>query len=311
MNATERRRRIRSGWLGRSPKSLGSKKWGFVAAVACALALGSTDAHAQSFTPWSQSRTSEKAATEIRAKELFQKGDAAYAEGRYEEALAAFQESYDISGRPQLLFNVSNALERLGRYAEAVEALEKYLASGKARDKDVVQKRLAAVKKRAEEQKREEEKKAKDEEDRKKAEAEERRKAEERAAASGQSNPTKPDEPKPKPMPILPIALTVGGGVLLVTGGVFAAMTLSARGEASDGCKDGPGGTRCSADASSALDREKTFGLVADIGILSGLVVGGIGIYLLVTHKPFEPKASVGSTRFVPRAGGGGLEVAF
>ena len=306
MNATGRRRRIRSGWLGWSPERLGSKSGLVAATIACAVAIGVPDAHAQS-------RTSEKAATEIRAKELFQKGDAAYAEGRYEEALAAFQESYDISGRPQLLFNVSNALERLGRYAEAVDALEKYLASGKARDKDVVQKRLAAVKKRAEEQKREEEKKAKEEEDRKKAEAEERRKAEERAAASGQASPTKPDEPKPKPTPILPIALTVGGGVLVVTGGVFAALTLSARGEAKDGCKDGPGGTRCSADASGALDREKTFGLVADIGILSGLIVGGIGIYLLVTHKPFEPKASVGqpTPRFVPRPGGGGVEVAF
>src|SRR5689334_19842947 len=107
----------------------------------------------------------EKAANDTRARELFQKGDTAYAEGRYEEALAAFQEAYDLSGRAQLLFNVSNALERLGRYQEAVDALEKYLSSGKAKDRDVVQKRLANLKKRVDEQKKEQEKLAKEEEE--------------------------------------------------------------------------------------------------------------------------------------------------
>ena len=47
--------------------------------------------------------TPEKAAADVRARELFQKGDTAYAEGRYEEANAAFQEAYDLSGRPQFL----------------------------------------------------------------------------------------------------------------------------------------------------------------------------------------------------------------
>src|SRR5687768_8855562 len=107
-----------------------------------AMAVSGTDAYAQVKT--------EKAASDQRARELFQKGDTAYAEGRYEEALAAFQEAYDLSGRAQLLFNVSNALERLGRYQDAVDALEKYLSSGKAKDRDIVQKRLANLKKRVE-----------------------------------------------------------------------------------------------------------------------------------------------------------------
>ena len=41
---------------------------------------------------------SEKAVFDVRARELFQKGDTAYAEGRYEEALAVFQEAYELSG---------------------------------------------------------------------------------------------------------------------------------------------------------------------------------------------------------------------
>jgi tetratricopeptide (TPR) repeat protein len=130
--------------------------------VATASAVADSRAYAQVKT--------EKAANDQRARELFQKGDVAYAEGRYEEALAAFSEAYDLSGRVQLLFNVSNALERLGRYQEAVDALDKYLASGKAKDRDVVQKRLANLKKRVEDQKKEQEKLAKEEDEKRKKE---------------------------------------------------------------------------------------------------------------------------------------------
>src|SRR5438105_2670 len=111
-----------------------------------------------------------------RARELFVKGDAAYAEARYEDALAAFQDAYELSGRPQLLFNIANALERLGRLPEAVDALEKYLASGKVKDQAVVQARLTNLKKRVDEQKKEEERKQRDEEERKRREADARNK---------------------------------------------------------------------------------------------------------------------------------------
>jgi tetratricopeptide (TPR) repeat protein len=241
----------------------------------------------------------EKAANDQRARELFQKGDTAYAEGRYEEALGAFSEAYELSGRAQLLFNVSNALERLGRYQEAVDALEKYLSSGKAKDRDVVQKRLANLKKRVEEQKKEQEKLAKEEEDKRKKDEEERQKREAAQGganannAGGATGPTGPKEPEKTPTPILPWILVGGGAAVFVTGGVFGILTLGARSEAKDGCTDAPSGHICSQDASSALDREKTFGLVADIGMASGLVLAGVGAYLLITSKP-DPYIKVG-----------------
>jgi tetratricopeptide (TPR) repeat protein len=263
--------------------------FGFGIATACAVA--DTPAHAQV--------KSEKAANDQRARELFQKGDTAYAEGRYEEALAAFSEAYELSGRAQLLFNVSNALERLGRYQEAVDALEKYLASGKAKERDVVQKRLANLKKRVEEQKKEQEKLAKEEEEKRKKEEEERQK---REAAQGGANganhgggtgPGGPKEATKPPTPLLPWILIGGGAAVFVTGGVFGILTLGARGEAKDGCTDTASGHLCSESASSALDREKTFGLVADIGMLSGLVLAGVGTYFLLTTKP-DPAIKVG-----------------
>ncbi len=253
----------------------------------------------------------DRAASEQRAKDLFAKGDTAYAEGRYEEALAAFQEAYTLSGRPQLLFNVSNALERLGRYADAVDALEKYLASGKAKDRDVVQKRLANLKKRVEEQKKETDRLAKEEEERRaKADAE-------RKKPDGDSTPQAPPPlppPPDKPTPVAPIILLAAGGAALVTGGVFGVLTLAARSDVSKGCKDAPGGHLCGSDVGSAIDREKTFGLVTDITLASGIVLAGVGVFLLLSGGGKEASARAqaivnGPVRATAGPGGGGLQV--
>lgn len=268
------------------------------------MAVSETDARAQVKT--------EKAAADQRARELFQKGDTAYAEGRYEEALAAFSEAYELSGRAQLLFNVSNALERLGRYQEAVDALEKYLSSGKAKDRDVVQKRLANLKKRVDEQKKEQEKLAKDEEEKRRKEEEERQKREAAqgggpggGGTTGPSGSSAPKEPPKADTPMLPWFLIGGGGVVFATGAVFGILTLGARSEAQNGCTDTPSGHLCSRDASSAIDREKTFGLVADIGMLSGLVLAGVGTYFLLTNKPnHELKAAGPHVKIGVRPGG-------
>lgn len=238
----------------------------------------------------------EKAAADVRARELFQKGDAAYAEGRYEEALAAFQEAYDLSGRPQLLFNVSNALERLGRYADAVEALDKYLASGKAKDREIVQKRLANLKRRVEEQKKAEERAREDEEKKRAAERESAEQAPRPPDKSEAAQPgTSPAPASEKPTRVLPIALLGAGGAALATAGVFGALTLSARSDVDAACKSGPSGRFCSADAGPAIDRDKTFSLVTDIALVSGVVLGAAGLYFLLTGDDGRASMKVGS----------------
>ncbi len=260
----------------------------------------------------------EKAAADVRARELFEKGDAAYAEGRYEEAHASFVEAYELSGRPQLLFNVSNALERLGRYAEAVDALEKYLASGKAKDRDIVQKRLANLRKRVEEQKKADERAREEEEKRRAAEKEQN--GAEPSAKTEEPAPAKAPEPPPeKPTRVLPIVLLGTGGAALATAGVFGVLTLSARSDADAGCTAAPTGRLCNADARSAIDRDKTFGLVTDIALVSGVVLGGAGLYfLLAGDSDDKPSVKVGKNqgnatghglRVEARPAGAGVEV--
>lgn len=71
--------------------------------------------------------TSEGGDAEARA--LFEAGQVAFREGRFEDALTDFQHAYDRSPRPLLLFNIGTAADRLRRDAVALDAFERYLAA--------------------------------------------------------------------------------------------------------------------------------------------------------------------------------------
>jgi tetratricopeptide (TPR) repeat protein len=70
----------------------------------------------------------EKAANLKRAEELYRNGERLYTEGSYESAILAFQESYELSKEPQLLYNIGNAYERLGDFANSRRYLDQYRA---------------------------------------------------------------------------------------------------------------------------------------------------------------------------------------
>lgn len=70
-------------------------------------------------------------------------GRAAYDAGRFDEALALFQASYEMSRNAAVLWFVSLALEKLNRGAEAIEVLEQYLPL--ADDKKVVVQRIVEM----------------------------------------------------------------------------------------------------------------------------------------------------------------------
>lgn len=65
---------------------------------------------------------------EARARELFQAGADAMRQGRYESALASFEEAGRLSDRAGLLFNIALAHERLRHDREALAHYERYLA---------------------------------------------------------------------------------------------------------------------------------------------------------------------------------------
>ncbi len=64
------------------------------------------------------------------AETYFQNGSRAFTEQRYAEAARAFREALAISHRPELLFNLSRALERQGDYVGALQALQDFSNGG-------------------------------------------------------------------------------------------------------------------------------------------------------------------------------------
>jgi len=245
-----------------------------VAVLALALVGASTPA-------WSKPGKGSQDAPEqedARARELYKQGDRAYAEG----------------------FNIGNALERLGRFEEAADTLEKYTSYAEKSEVDVLEKRIANLRKRVEkEKKRIEEAKAREDERMKK----------QLAAKERQEKPTK-REPKAKEpeKSSLPWILIGAGGAVIGAGAVFGVMALGARSDQDAACKDVSGQRLCSADAKDAIDRDKRYSLFADIGFGLGAVAAGAGAYLLFTAPAGgeQPTTALGARA---RTGGGEVSI--
>ena len=73
--------------------------------------------------------TEATSATDAEARGLFEAGRAAFADGRFEDARDYFARSYELSRRPQLLYNLGTAEDRLRHDEAALASFEGYLAA--------------------------------------------------------------------------------------------------------------------------------------------------------------------------------------
>jgi tetratricopeptide (TPR) repeat protein len=79
------------------------------------------------------------------AREQFARGSEAYAQGRYDEALTAFERAYARAALPTLLPNIAACQEKLGQDAAAAETLRRYLATDAVKDRAAVTAQLHAI----------------------------------------------------------------------------------------------------------------------------------------------------------------------
>lgn len=80
------------------------------------------------------------------ARALFTAGHTAFEDGRFADALPDFQRAYDLSHRPELLYNIGQCHEHLRHDAEAVAAFESYLAAvPDAPNRRVLEARIAVL----------------------------------------------------------------------------------------------------------------------------------------------------------------------
>lgn len=70
-----------------------------------------------------------QADTDAEAHALFDAGEIAYNEGRWDSALEYFQRAYELSHRAPLLYNVGSAAEHARHDAVALDAFRSYLAA--------------------------------------------------------------------------------------------------------------------------------------------------------------------------------------
>src|SRR5262245_7080686 len=62
-----------------------------------------------------------------RAREIYQKGKAAFAHRDFQSAYDHFKQAFALSSDPAFMFNMASALQELGRWSEAAEVLRAFL----------------------------------------------------------------------------------------------------------------------------------------------------------------------------------------
>lgn len=93
------------------------------------------------------SRGAPSADATARARTLFEQGQAAYAQGRFDEAVARMREAYELTHAPELAFNVARVYERMSDYRNAIRYFELYLRDGHPapEERAQIEQRIAAI----------------------------------------------------------------------------------------------------------------------------------------------------------------------
>lgn len=231
-------------------------------------------------------------ADDARARELYENGADLYDEGRYDDAVAAWEESYRLSNKALLLYNIANAEERAGRYSDALEHLNRYRAFATADERAILDRRITNLDRRIQE------------------------------TGGGPTTTTTttvtpppaptaaPPEPTTTAAPASstttkaertgpPLATFVLGGVGIAglgAGAIFGLGAVSARSDAEAACVLQGEDNLCPAAAAAAIKKDKLDSLLTDIS----LGVGAAGIISAVVFALVDEPISV-----TPLPGGG------
>jgi tetratricopeptide (TPR) repeat protein len=200
------------------------------------------------------------------ARNLFQAGRVAFSDGRYDDAMGYFRRAYELSGRPELLYNVGTTADRLRRTDEAVEAFETFLAEvPESPNRREVESRIAILKQDIEEREAREEEEAR------------------RAAEDAQRARSAEAEPPPEYGPFEGRRFTwVALGLSAVTAGLATYFWVDARNTHDDlaaGCGSTGGCTREEINASGgprSLTLSRAF-----LGISLAALAGSVVLYFL------------------------------
>ncbi|MBN2529797.1 MAG: tetratricopeptide repeat protein [Deltaproteobacteria bacterium] len=221
------------------------------------------------------------------AKAAYRDGVTSFSKGEYDTALAYFTDAYNLSGKPEILYNLAVCQEKLGQTDHAIAYFELYLEElPDAEDAAAVRQKVAQLKdpeaaaKAAEEERKANAAKA--EEVRKKKESEEAQKS----AMAKNTGPSKdgplkviaPPDPNAHRTYVQQGVLLGIGGLFIVTGGVTATVAYQNYKDFKDTCAP-----TCSKDK---VQRVKRLGVAADIQFGIGLAAITTGvIWKILTYR--------------------------
>ncbi len=250
-----------------------------------------------------------------RARELFDNGKSLYLDGSYDPAIAAFTQSYALSGDPILLYNIAHAHDRAGHYDDAIEYFEYYRAFAPASEREALEEKVEGLRRR-----------------KLKAQTEEGSSTE--TTDPGEPGPQPTDEPgegsdevvaaggdidedtgetEPRIFGPAAIALTAVAVVGLGTGTGLAVASRGRNNDADALCGDSP--VLCPVEAQSHVDASGRFALGADIafGVGAAAGVAAIVVIALAASKRNKGEVAARASRFKIAAHrrGAGLQVRF
>ena len=279
-------------------------RWISAVAIVLTLALGPGALPASAQPQPQPPQSPQQPPDDERARSLFIEGEAHYAAGRYELAAERYLQAYELSQRPELLFNLGNAYERLGDYARAAQYLSQYVASPRARDVVSVRERIRRLEAAAAEQQR----RAQEEQEQQQVPPDD---SADRADRADRAVTT---SPKPAPAGGRSGRATwwlIGSGASAAGAIGMGLLALNAGNNAARRCAD-TGRPVCLDTASSALTQETVFAISADVLAVATVVTAGVGIYLLFQDDgrgDGETERPATTTRLAPTFGPDGLGV--
>lgn len=228
--------------------------------------------------------TAQGEGEDMRAKELYRNGERLYEEGLYEDAIVAWELAYELSKRPLLLYNMANALERIGQWDEALQRINQYRALAPEEERETLDRRMRAIERRLEQKRKADKETARDPE----------------SGQSSKAGPVRPTtdgpdnnnllqlRPRPKTAQETPtgaLVLIGFGGAGLTAGGILAGLAQQARSDAEAVCSGPAEPILCPTSARSSLNRDADLSIGADISLVAGGAAISAGVVLAILHK--------------------------
>ena len=213
------------------------------------------------------------------AKKLFDEGSAAYSDGKYEDAVKAWEKSYELSQKPLIFESIASAYERMGDKKKAREYLAKWRDAAPKDEQDQLDARIKNLDARIAAQ-------DKEEAARKEAEEKARREGKDPDADKAAREEAKARDAARSSRMKLAIGVGAAGVVAVGAGIVLDIVAAGQRPDSNTVCSNVGGKNLCQESAKGGIESSSTLALAGDITWIAGAVIAAGGVALLVTLPP-------------------------